>query len=189
MLALGILGTKCKIMRIPTNMISSKYTSGKEYMYAASQKEYQGHYYEANNKTFAGKSFDAKAPELIKIQSKDVNTLLTRSATYLFGTLSKLKLNNKKPSSFLYKGGNIRYFLKQINVNPILIKEVDKNTFNQFKTNSFYIGVELQYDPKIGFNDNDVEAADKKMIGLKEFLRNLNFNPASDNDNYPIGQG
>ena len=42
-------------VRIPSNQIvKSKYTIGKEYMFESTYREYQGYYYELNGKLFAG---------------------------------------------------------------------------------------------------------------------------------------
>jgi hypothetical protein len=178
-------------MRIPSNLIKKgKYTSGNEFVIVSSKKTYQGYYYELNNKFFAGKEFNSNAPELAKIKATEVNLLLTRAATYVYGALSGAVLNNKKPTSFLQgKNNSTRYFIKKLNFNPILIKEVDKITFDQFKIDPIYQTISLSYDPKTGFNSVEIEEANKSMNGLKEFINNLNFNPTSDNDSYPVGQG
>jgi hypothetical protein len=44
------MGTK-----IPANLITTGYTSGKEFVYVSNYKPYQGYYYEINNKFFVGK--------------------------------------------------------------------------------------------------------------------------------------
>ena len=41
-------------VRVPQNqIIESKYTSGNEYMFAKTYKEYKGYYYEMSGKQFA----------------------------------------------------------------------------------------------------------------------------------------
>jgi len=53
-------------LRIPKNqIITGKYTLGKEYVILSSYAPYQGYYYNLNGRTFAGKEFDPKAPEII----------------------------------------------------------------------------------------------------------------------------
>lgn len=157
-------------MRVPANLIKYNYTSGNEYAYASDYKYYQGHYYEINGKFFAGKEFSTDSSELIKVSNSiNVNTLLTQASTYVYGFLSKTKLNNNKPSSFLYKYKDTnRYFLSKVNVNPILIKEVDETTFKNFQNDPLYKSVTLYYNG--GFSDTEVNEAEKKMPGIKTFV-------------------
>jgi hypothetical protein len=62
--------------RVPKNkIIKSKYTSGKEYMFVSTYREYQGYYYESNGKIYAGETYDSAAPELIRINSSNVEQL------------------------------------------------------------------------------------------------------------------
>jgi len=81
-------------MRIPANLIKTNYTAGKEYMYISSYKEYKGYYYEIRNKFFTGKTYSSNSKELVKIELKNINTLLTQASTYTYGLLSKTKINN-----------------------------------------------------------------------------------------------
>ena len=85
-------------LRIPQNQIvANKYTIGKEYMYKDTYREYQGYYYELNNKLFTGKEFNSNAPELILIPKNNnvpsgFNSLLTKASTYVYGRISKTKI-------------------------------------------------------------------------------------------------
>ena len=74
-------------VRIPQNQIISKYTAGNEYMLTKTQNEYKGYYYELNNKTFAGKTFDPNNPEIVKIKSDKFNKLLSKASTYAYGAI------------------------------------------------------------------------------------------------------
>lgn len=156
-------------MKIPANIIKYNYTSGNEYVYILDYKYYQGYYYEINNKFFAGKEFNINSPELVKITNNNANTLLTQASTYVYGFLSKTKLNNNKPASFFYneKEPN-RYFLSKVNITPTLIKEVNEETFKNFQNDPLYTSVSLSY--KGGFNENELNEAEKQMPGLKTFL-------------------
>ena len=172
-------------MRVPSNIITSQYTSGKEYMYAASQKEYQGYYYELNDKFFVGKEFKVDAAELLKIKSANINTLLTRASTYVYGLLSGVKLSNVKPPSFIYKyEGNIRYFLAKLNTNPLLIKEVNKETFDSFQNDPLYSSVSLFYEG--GFNERELNKAETKISGIKAFV-NTSYTPPPTEESGLIG--
>ena len=170
-------------MRVPANLITkTSYTSGGEYAYALNYKIYQGYYYELNNKYFAGKEFNINAPELIKVaNNSNINTLLTQASTYLYGKLSKTKLNNQKPTSFFYKyEGNVRYYLAKSNVNPLVIKEVNKETFEQFKNDPIYLSVFLSYNG--GFNNKELDEAETKIPGIKTFVRTSYTNPPVEED-------
>jgi hypothetical protein len=164
-------------MRIPANIITeNKYTIGKEYINKKTHKPYQGYYYELNNKFFAGKEFNNNAPELIKIKSDQVNNLLLTAATYIFGSLSKLKLTDQKIPSFFFKyESNIRYFTVKFNAKS-LIKEISKETFDQIQNNPLYLSVFLSYDG--GFNDNELNEAEIKIPGIKTFVNTSYTNPS-----------
>ena len=164
-------------MRIPANIITeNKYTIGKEYIDKKTHKLYQGYYYELNNKFFAGKEFNNNAPELIKIKSSQVNNLLLQAATYIFGSLSKVKLNDQKIPSFFFKyESNIRYFTAKFN-SKSLIKEISKETFDQIQNDPLYLSVFLSYDG--GFSDRELNEAEKKIPGIKTFVNTSYTNPS-----------
>lgn len=163
-------------LRIPQNQtVTSKYTSGKEYMFSSTYREYIGYYYELNGKLFAGKEFSTTAPELIRIDSSKVNNLLTSPSTYVYGKISSTKLPSLKiislPSSnnnnLVDKGGEyfLQFYCSKINSN--VIKSIDENTY-----------VKLQNDPLykttfIGAYNNKNQTpdeAEKQLPGIKAFL-------------------
>ena len=128
-------------IRIPSNQIvTSKYTSGGEFIVELTNAAYQGYYYELNNNLYAGKTFDIKSPKLIKI--KDRNTLLNRGlSTAIFSlvsgitskTLSTPKITSLPGGSA--RGNNeIRFYCKKIN-EPNLIKEINEDDFKSLQTN------------------------------------------------------
>jgi hypothetical protein len=175
-------------LRIPQNQIvESKYTVGKEYLLLSTHKEYQGYYYELNNKIFAGKEFNTNAPEIVKITSDKVNPLLLNPNTTKYGLLSKIKLNNNefnhtyfKPSEDEVKKGQVlRYFAKKVNSNPILIREINKETYNNLISDPLYITISI-INYLIGdgedtsnnyiFDFDDLNKAEEKIPGIKAFL-------------------
>jgi hypothetical protein len=159
-------------LRIPSNQIvKSKYTIGKEYMFESTYREYQGYYYELNGKLFAGKEFNNNAPVLVKINSlNNTNLLQTNPSTFVYGIISGIKLDNTKINSYYFNVDTtdnvFRYFIKKVNEN--IIKEINEDTFNQIQSNPIYLSVSLYYQS--GFNENDLNNADKKISGLKEYI-------------------
>lgn len=182
-------------VKLPLNQsVKYQYTMGGEYVLPNNiEIPYIGYYYELNGRAFAGKEFKYDAPELLKNTLKTSNSLLQNAQTTEYAKLSNIKLVSQfPPTSYVntLKEDGIRYFLKKINNdNAILIIEVSKETYDQFKNNPFYQSVTLNFKYKTGFNNNEIEMAEKTMVGIKEFLKDLNFDPNSDIDNYMIGEG
>lgn len=172
-------------MRIPSNIIQTgKYTIGKEFVNKKTHLPYQGYYYEINNRFFAGKEFSNDAPELVKISSLASNSLFNLGAL-LFERLSKLNIKTDKPLSFLFNyQSNVRFFLAKNNVNPILIKEVDEETFKQFQENPSYSSIALTYDG--GFNVTELKEAEKKIPGITAFT-DTSYIPPSIEEGGSIG--
>jgi len=163
-------------IRIPKNQtVESKYTSGGEFMFASTQNEYKGYYYELNNKTYAGEKFDSNNLEIIKIKSDKYNTLLGNAATYIYGVVSGIKLNNKKPIPYIYKyDSDKRYF--SYNTTNKIIKEINKDNFDSLQSNPLYVTVALSFIN--GFNDNELNEAEKRIPGIKTFAETSYTNPS-----------
>lgn len=163
-------------LRIPQNKIISKYTSGGEYIFVDTYREYQGYYYEINNKTFAGKNFNIKALEIIKKNSDKVNTLLTKPSTYIYGKVSGTKIINTNPKSQVYKqdffatGYTDRYFVQKLNIVPILIKEVDNESYEKAKNDPLYNTLMIKWNNEKE-NTKAVAEAEKQMPGITAFLQ------------------
>lgn len=164
-------------MQIPSNIIlSSQYTAGNEFIYASSYLPYQGYYYELNNKFFVGKTFNTSAPELLKLNSNNLNPLLTQSSTFTYGKLSKEKITQTEVKSFPFnptnkdfeQGFQIRYFAKKLNTTPFFIQEINKEDFKNLQTNPLYQILEIEY--KFDYSETDLLLFDQKMPGLKEYL-------------------
>jgi hypothetical protein len=181
-------------VKLPSNQsVKYQYTMGGEYVLPSNiDAPYIGYYYELNGRAFAGKEFKYDAPELLKNTLKSSNPLFQNSQTLEYAKLSNIKLATQfPPSSYVntLKEDGIRYFLKKTNSTIISIIEVNKETFNQYKNNPFYQSVSLNFKYKTGFNTNEIEIAEKTMEGIKEFLKDLNFDPNSDLDTYIVGEG
>lgn len=183
-------------IRIPQNQIQYKYTSGKEYMELSTYREYQGYYYELKGKIYAGKEFNSNASELIPIPKDNTNTsskfnsLLTNSATYVYGRISGAKIHSSTPSSHMFKKQSPndryvnRYFCQKINTNPPLIKEINEDSYKNIQNNPIYKSIMIQWDTIFG-NEIAIDKAEKEIPGIKDFLQDLNFDPLSDIDEYP----
>jgi hypothetical protein len=159
-------------MKIPANIVvTSKYTEGGEYIIKSNYNNYQGHYYELSGKAYAGKEFNPEATELIKKQSPNINLLLTSAATFAYGKISKQTTNlQPEPTSYFYNSTptDFRYFITKLNVKPSVIKEIDKNTFEQYKDNPVYASVALSYPNK--FVESEINKAETTIPGIKTYL-------------------
>lgn len=174
-------------LRIPKNqIITGKYTAGKEYMFVSTYREYIGYYYELQGKLYAGKEFDIRAPELILINSDQVNKLLINPNTYIYGKVSGTKVIQTKIESTVFtpteddyaKGSKIRYFVKKINANPIIIKEVNQTNYNTIKADPLY--QVLEANVKLYPTENDLDILNKQMLGLKDYLKSESLPNISD---------
>jgi hypothetical protein len=163
-------------MRVPSNIIiENKYTLGKELIYAKTYKEYQGYYYEINDKLFAGKEFDPRALQLIKINSFDVNLLRINPKTSSYGNLTNTKLPTNKLISipFVFNSG-LKYLAKQLNSSPIRIFFVNEETYNREKNNPLYSFTVVAFNYEAGFNitDQNIKEIPEIEIFLMEYLNN-----------------
>lgn len=156
-------------MRIPANIIETgKYTSGGEFVYKTTQSPYQGYYYIINDRYFVGKEYKADAEEIIQI--KESNTLLYRLSTAAFSLASGITSQSLKvprissiQSNIEGSSVTIRYFSRQVNVKPTIIKEISKETYDSLQQNPLYITT------FVGPTQN-IDKANQQMPGLKAFL-------------------
>jgi len=139
-------------MRIPSNIIEIKYTSGNEFVFSFNYKFYQGYYYEFNDKFFIGREFNIDAPEIIKANGKEINTGLTDPKTFKYSLLSKTKPNNNKLISIPldFKVG-FKYLAKQIASNPIRIIFTTKEAFLKATDYPGYVFTSISFEPEFGF--------------------------------------
>ena len=160
-------------IRIPLNQIvTSKYTIGKEYLVLNTYKEYQGFYYEFNNKFFAGKEFDINSPELIKMNSDKVNPLLVNPKTSTYGKISNTKITTDKIVS-LPTGGNtkeanlneVNFYCKKINTN--IIKRIDEETYTLLQNNPSY---QTTFVGKYDAQDQSLALAEAQLPGISDWI-------------------
>jgi hypothetical protein len=153
-------------MKIPSNIIqTNKYTQGDEYVVASTNTPYQGYYYELNGSFFAGKEYKLNSPKLIP--ENKTNKLLNFPSTAIYSAISGISSQDLqqpviKSKQFIADSA-IRYFCRQITIQPILIKEIDEETYDNVKTNPLY------QTTFIGKNQN-IEQANTQLPGLKDWL-------------------
>ena len=156
-------------MKIPANVIETgKYTSGGEFVYKSNQSPYKGYYYILNDRFFEGKEYKADAQEIIQI--KESNTLLYRLATAAFSLASGITSQSLRQRPVPSVQSNIegvftpiRYFSRKVNIKPIIIKEISKETYDSLQ------GDPLYQTTFVG-PDQSINQAEKQMPGLKDFL-------------------
>ena len=171
-------------MRVPSNIIiENKYTLGKELIYAKTYEEYQGYYYEINDKLFAGREFDPKALQLIRINSADINPLRFNPKTATYGNLTKTTLPNNRIISipFIATESGIKYLAKQLNSSPIRIFFVNKETFEREKSNTLYSFTSLNYEAEFGFDITDLNKEEIPEIDI--FLAEYSNQDSNDEFN------
>jgi hypothetical protein len=157
-------------MRVPKNRIKEgKYTSGGELMDVSTNTPYKGYYYEMNGMQYAGKTFDPKAIKLSPI--KDRNKLFNNASTAIFSLISGITSQAISSTSVSGKPINIsdspyivKYYAKKLNVQPIVIREIDENTYKSLQTDPLY------QTTFVGDKQN-VDQAEKQMPGIKAFLQ------------------
>ncbi len=165
-------------LRIPQNqIIPNKYTSGNEYMLKDTQIEYKGYYYEASGRIYAGKEFNINNPEIVRINQDNVNGLLGRASTYLYGVLSGIELPTSDiPSQPLSLGENLydregnlftKFFCKRRNSNPIVIKEIDEDTYISLQKNPLF---ETTYIGEYQGIFKSIEEAENEVKGIEQLL-------------------
>jgi len=160
-------------VKVPANIIETKYTSGNEFVFSFNYKYYQGYYYELNGKTFSGKEFNINAPELVKADSKEINPLLTSAKTLIYGSLSKIKLNNINVKGVVPADAHnvnidlVTFYCKKINTNPILIKQISEQTYYILKNDPLYI---VTYIGNYKGIDQSIYDASKQIPELRDWL-------------------
>jgi hypothetical protein len=156
-------------MKIPKNIIKTgKYTAGEEFYIKETQAPYKGYYYILNNSYYAGKEYNEKAPEIIKIQQ--ANTMLFRGSTAIFSIISGItsqmlkapKVTSVQPNT---ESNSVpeRYFSSQVNIKPTIIKEISKDTYDSLQGNPLY---QITF---IGPTQS-IDQAEKQLPGIKAFL-------------------
>jgi hypothetical protein len=166
-------------MKIPKNqLIENQYTSGGEYVNTSNNLIYSGYYCIVSGRYFIGKTFDLYAIELkpLNIQEVDKLNIINNLPNNLPNSLSQKIVSSVMDTqvnvisvSKNSEKGNFRYFSKQTNIFPIIIKEVSQSTFNNIKTNPLYQTLAINSNA-IFDNSAVLNEADKTFVGLKDFL-------------------
>jgi len=141
-------------MRIPSNIIiAESYTIGNEFVFESTYKEYQGYYYELNNKFFIGREFNPNAPLLLKLGSSEINPLKLNPVTLTYANLTKIKIYNNKIPSIPFSSNvfGIKYLAKQLNSNPVRIVFTTKDALENPNQYPEYIFTSVEYQPEFGF--------------------------------------
>lgn len=169
-------------MKPPSNTVASgKYTIGDKFVLANSGADYQGYYYEFQGKLFAGREFNIFAPQIIKKVETIENEDFEEGENENFRTRLFSSKTNKFPSIPLHKdeffgldpinsspyNDSFRFFAKKNGTNPILIKEISRETFKSLQSNPLYQTLSIS---KNNINPTDLDRANKIMVGIKDFL-------------------
>ena len=162
-------------MRVPKNIISEGlYTSGNEFVDAKTNAQYQGYYYEYSAKFYSGSEYQPQSSEIVKIKAS--NSLFNNISTVVFSALSGISSQalisaivkgNPTTDSGMSHGNNVTFYSRQVNIQPILIKSIDENTYLSIQKDAMY---QTTY---IGDYKGNIIIADQaytQMPGLKEFL-------------------
>jgi len=133
--------------------------------FVISRIPYVGFYNVVNgSKYFTGKTYSDKSKSLEKYNLLQVASSVIASRGSIPTTINSLlpTLNNPEVSF----NQPVRYFYKELNQNPINIKEINQPTYNQLAT-----GDNINYQV-ISFNPltQDINEVAKQMPGLREFL-------------------
>jgi len=169
-------------MRVPSNIITTgKYTIGKEFINISDNKIYQGYYYQIGDRYFVGKSFDQNAPELKKV-TDDIFFFTNKNKEY--GRLTQLDPKSIQEPKSIYNpdmsikdaGGDYfyTYYAKKYNYYPILIREINKETYLELQNNNIWQVIALVTTQGDGGIDiEEINRAEKEMPGIKTWLMSL----------------
>jgi hypothetical protein len=153
-------------MIVPSNNIKTGlYTLAGSFRYKESNRPFQGYYYEFNGKCYEGNTFNFNALEIIPISQ--IDPLLNDSSTIAYTVISGTSFEQVTTPIIVTippdLKADIRYFYRQINVQPITIKEITEESYYSITNNPFF---QTTY---IG-DDQTVDQAEKQLPGLKLFL-------------------
>jgi hypothetical protein len=153
-------------LRLPKNQFVTNYTSGGEYLVEITHQNYQGYYYEYNNKAYAGKFFSIKAPRLIKKGSNEVNKLLLNPSTAQYAISSGVKLPSTDKIISLpdNRYRELDFYCKKIN--DAVIKIIKEEDYLTLKSNPLY---QTTYIGTYNGQYQSPEYADNELPGIKIF--------------------
>jgi hypothetical protein len=127
-----------------------------------------------NKSLYAGKEFKNNAPKLVKIE--DANKLYNRYSTALYSAISGVtsqQLQQPKlvgvntSSNVVNRKNTTRFFTKKVNVQPIIIKEVNEDTYESLQNDPIY---QTTYVGTYNNTNQTPDQAEKQMQGIKTFL-------------------
>ncbi len=163
-------------LRAPKNRIKEgKYTSGGEFVETTTNKPYQGYYCVLNDSFFIGKTFDPNASKLTPIPKKNKffdkskSLALYSSITGITSqmlqtpTINSIPTNKFSNQSFI----DTKFYYKKVNEQPIIIKEIDENTYKSLITNSLY---QVTFIGTYQGKTQSIDEAEKQLPGIKAFL-------------------
>lgn len=135
---------------IPADKIlENQYTKGNEFVSLTTGKYYQGYYcIILDNKYYEGKTYNSQSKQLKKVDPTPVAS---------------------PPVSLPPQKTPTRYFLKKINIFPVVIKEVDEQTYNSLINNVYYQRATVETE-MVFRNSPELDKAERQMSGLKAFL-------------------
>lgn len=146
--------------QIPKNrIIENQHSNGFNISlrFSISKIPYVGYYHVINgNKYFTGKTHEVGSKELEKYD-------MIKTATSTIAAAGSIAVSSK---STFGSQNKIRYFYKDNTSSDILIKEIDKNTFDKLsgiKPSTYDV---ISFDPQ----RQNLNEVNKHMPGLKEFL-------------------
>jgi len=130
-------------------ILENQYTRGNEFVSLTTGKYYQGYYYIIlGNKYYEGKTYNSQSKQLKKVDPTPVPP---------------------PPVSLPPQTTPTRYFLKKINIFPVVIKEVDEQTYNSLINNAYYQKATVESEI-IFRNSSELDKAERQMPGLKAWL-------------------
>ncbi len=167
-------------MRLPKSQLKeNQYTSGNEFIDTSNNRVYSGYYFEANGRFFIGKTFNLTAIELKRITPTEITKLNVMNnlptalpmsvATKITTSATSNNISVVGISSSSSGTSNFRYFSKQTNISPMIIKEVSQDTFNNIKSNPLYQTLAISSN-RIYENSPILNEAEKTFSGIKAFL-------------------
>jgi hypothetical protein len=166
-------------MRLPKSQLTeNQHTSGNEFIDTSNNKPYSGYYFIASGRYFIGKTFNLTAIELKRItptEAINLNIINNLPSTLPSSISSKIAASVTSTNSTVVgispnsSAGNFRYFSKQTNISPTIIKEVSQDTFNSIKSNSLYETLAISSN-NIYVDSPVVNEAEKTFSGIKLFL-------------------
>lgn len=160
-------------MRYPKNQLKENlHTPGGEFIDTSNNRVYSGYYWEINGRYFIGKTASNNAIELKKASPEEIQKAqLNKTEGINYASKGTVLSSNTKVSSIPVNTStsNIRYFSKQINITPTIIKEISKDTFDSIKNNAIYQTISLEAD-SIYLNSPALDVAERNFPGIKAFL-------------------